>query len=70
MKKKKKNCFRLDQSRKIERGVFEKVWKVWRTSEKLLFKTLTDWFLIGWKLASIGRKLNSINQASIEPGKL
>ena len=41
------------------RGVFEKVWK---KKKKTLFKTLIDWF-------SIGQKLNSINQASIEPSR-
>ena len=56
-----KNKNDLDSIRweKTVRGVFEKVWKVWRTLEKLLFKTLTNRF-------SISRKLASINQASIE----
>ena len=61
-----KNCFRLDWSRKIVREVFEKVWIVWRTRERTLFKTFTDRILIGRNLASIDQKLNSINWAPIE----
>ena len=61
-----KNALDWISREKTVRGVFEKVWKVWRTHKKLLFKTLTDWFSIGRKLDSIDRKLNLINQASIE----
>ena len=48
---------------RIDKRVFEKFRKLWRTHEKTVFKTLSDRFSIGRKLTSIDRKLNSINQA-------
>ena len=51
----------IDRER-IEKRVFEEFWKVWRTREKTVFKTLTSRFSISRKLASIDQKLNSINR--------
>ena len=54
----------------IVKSVFEKFKYNEEHVRKVPFKTLIDQFSIGWKLASIDRKLNSINRAPIEPGRL
>ena len=62
-----KKWLRLDRSRKIVRGVFEKFEKNEEHMRKVFFKTLIDRISIGQNLALINRKINSINRVSIEP---